>query len=54
MLSVIIVKKRKEVGIWGDYWMNYSTEFDISVDIVLILFIFYANILFLLKADARR
>ena len=39
--------------IFGNHQMNYLTEFDLYIDIVLRVYMFYATILFL-KADARR
>ena len=39
-------KKKNLRSHFGNYWMNYSTKFDLYIDIVLIVYIFCANVLF--------
>ena len=38
-------KKDNEEDIFGNYRMNYLTELDLNIDVVLIVYIFYAKIL---------
>ena len=45
MISEIMVRKRIPEGIFGNYQMNYWTEFDLYIDIILIVDIFCVNIL---------
>ena len=47
MMSEIMVRRRIYEGILGNYLINYLTEFDVFIDIVLILHMFYARILLL-------
>ena len=46
MISEILVRKRILEGILGNYQMNYITEFDLDVDIVLMIYIFCPNFFF--------
>ena len=48
-----MVKKRISENIFGNYLMNYLTEFDLYLDIVLIEYMFCAKTLFF-KVDLRR
>ena len=53
MISEIIVRKRIKVGIFGNYHMDYLTEFDLCIRIVLTEYIICVKILFL-KVDVRK
>ena len=46
MISKIIERKRIPEGIFGNSWTNYLTEFDLYIDIVSKVYMFFANILF--------
>ena len=55
MISEKNSKKRIQEGIFRNYWMNYLTEFDMYIDIVLLVYMFFAMIFFFfLKVDVRR
>ena len=41
-----IVRKTVEENIFEIYWINYLTEFNLSIDILLILYVFCAKIFF--------
>ena len=53
MILKIMVRKRILEGILGNCRMNYLTEFDLYIDIVLIVYMFCTNILFI-KVDVGR
>ena len=44
-----MVRKRILKGISKNYRINYSTEFDLYIDIGSIVYVFYKKILFLLS-----
>ena len=46
MISERMVRQKIQEDIFGNYLMNYLTEFDSHKDIVLIVYIFYAKIFF--------
>ena len=45
MISETMVRKRNLLVILGNYCMNYLKEFDLYVDIVLILYMFYVLVI---------
>ena len=55
MISEIMVRKRNKEEILGKYQINYITEFDLYTDIVLIVHMFCAKILFLrlIREDSK-
>ena len=38
--------KKKQKGIFGNYWMNYLTEFDQSIDSVSMMHLFWGKVFF--------
>ena len=46
MVSEKIRKKTNLGGIFGNSQMNYFTEFDLNIDIVLVMYIFCSKIIF--------